>query len=418
MNRRDFLQFTGLSGVALGAGLVPFQSLAASQTDLNFVFVFNGGGWDPTRVFANCFEQRSVDMELDSGVSSIGDLRWIDHVDRPSVTAFFERFHDRSTIFNGLLVPSVAHGNCRRLMMTGTSNDGASDWAAIIAGEQRMELALPQTVLSGPSYPGEHGTSVTRVGTSGQLDALLSGEVLNWSDQITEKPSTHMEDRMDSYLLRRAAAAVENANLPKAKQLYEAYESSLIRGVDLKDLREVINWSAGGSLTAQGNLAAQLLSMGISRTVMMNHGGSGWDTHTNNDATQSQSWESLFGGLLDMADRFSTLPGRNGGNLLDETCIVVMSEMGRTPALNGNEGKDHWPYTSAMVMGPGLQGGRVIGATDEFYYGEKIDFDSGEIWRDGFDLTVGNLGATLLASANVDPGDYLPGMSPIHGVLK
>jgi len=418
MKRRDFLQFTGLSGVALGAGLVPFQSLAASASKLNFVFVFNGGGWDPTRVFANCFEQRSVDMELDSGPTSIGDLTWVDHADRPSVTAFFERYHQRSTIFNGLLVPSVAHGNCRRLMMTGTSNDGASDWAAIIAGESTFGLALPQMVLSGPSYPGQYGTSVTRAGTSGQLSSLLSGEVLEWSDHLTERPSTKMEDRMDSYLIRRASAAVESANLPKEKLLYEAYEASLKRGVELKDLQEVINWSASGDLTAQGNLAAQLLSMGISRTVMMNHGGSGWDSHTNNDATQSQSWESLFGGLLDMADRFSTLPGLSGGSLLDETCIVVMSEMGRTPALNGNDGKDHWPYTSALVMGPGLQGGRVIGATDEFYYGERIDYDTGEIHHDGLDLTVGNLGATLLASADVDPGDHLPGVSPVYGVLK
>ncbi len=418
MNRRDFLQFSGLSGVALGAGLVPFQSLASSQSDLNFVFVFNGGGWDPTRVFANCFEQRAVDMELDSGLSNIGDLRWVDHADRPSVTNFFERYHSRSVIFNGLLVPSVAHGNCRRLMMTGTSNDGASDWAAIIAGGASMELALPQMVLSGPSYPGQHGVSVTRAGTGGQLDALLSGEVLDWSDQLTERPPIRAEDRMDSYLIRRAAAAVDSANLPRAKELYEAYEASLVRGVELKDLQGVINWSAGGSLAAQGNLAGQLLNLGISRTVMMNHGGSGWDSHQNNDQTQSQSWESLFGGLLDTADRFDTLPGRNGGSLLDETVFVVMSEMGRTPALNNGEGKDHWPYTSALVMGPGLTGGRVIGATDEFYYGERIDMESGELDRNGEDLTVGNLGATLLAVAGVDPGDYLPGVAPVTGVLS
>ena len=52
MNRREFLQFTGLTGIALGAGMVPFQGIAAAQPNLNFVFVFNGGGWDPTRVFA------------------------------------------------------------------------------------------------------------------------------------------------------------------------------------------------------------------------------------------------------------------------------------------------------------------------------------------------------------------------------
>ena len=205
--------------------------------------------------------------------------------------------------------------------------------------------------------------------------------------------------------------------MPRAKELYAAYEASLVRGVELKDLQNVLNWSAGGGLSAQGNLAGQLLTLGISRTVMMNHGGSGWDSHTNNDQTQSQSWESLFGGLLDMADRFSTLPGRNGGNLLDETVIVVMSEMGRTPALNGNNGKDHWPYTSALIMGPGFTGGRVVGATDEFNYGERIDFDTGDIFHNGQDLTVGNLGATMLAAAGVDPQDYLPGMAPIAGVL-
>lgn len=417
MNRREFLQFTGLTGVALGAGMVPFQSLARAQTNRNFVFIFNSGGWDPTRVFANCFDQRAVSMEADAGVSQIGDFKWVDHQNRPSVTSYFERFASKSVIFNGLLVPSVAHGNCRRLMMTGTSNDGASDWAAIIAGEADFSLALPQLVLSGPSYPGIHGTSVTRAGTSGQLDALLSGEVLDWSDLHTERPPSRAEDRMDSYMVRRAAAAVEKANLPKARELYEAYEDSLVRGVELKDLREVINWSASGDLSAQGNLAGQLLNMGISRTIMMNHGGSGWDSHTNNDATQSQSWESLFSGLLDMADRFSSLPGRNGGNLLDETVFVVMSEMGRTPALNGNNGKDHWPYTSAMVMGPGLKGGRVVGATDEFYYGKTIDVASGDLWRDGEDLTVATLGATLMASAGVDPGDYLPGTAPVYGLL-
>jgi hypothetical protein len=68
-------------------------------------------------------------------------------------------------------------------------------------------------------------------------------------------------------------------------------------------------------------------------------------------------------------------------------------------------------------MGPGFTGGRVIGATDEFYYGERIDYDSGELHRNGQDLTVGNLGATLLAAADVDSYDYLPGMAPVTGVL-
>ena len=54
---------------------------------------------------------------------------------------------------------------------------------------------------------------------------------------------------------------------------------------------------------------------------------------------------------------------------------------------------------------------------DEFYYGKTIDMASGDLWRDGEDLTVGHLGATLMAAANIDPGDYLPGVSPVYGVL-
>jgi len=418
-NRRAFLQASGLGAIALGAGLVPLRGLASSGSDLNFVFVFNSGGWDPTRVLANCFEQRSVDMEVSSGVTSVGGLSFVDHDDRPSVRLFFERYHSRSLILNGMLVPSVAHGTCRRLMMTGTTNDGASDWAAILAGQVSGDIALPELVLSGPSYPGPYGTAVTRTGTSGQLDALLDGSVIDWSDLNTKAPVSRAEDRMDSYMVRRAAAAIEGATLKDAKKLYQSYQASLDRAVNLKDLQGIINWDSSSDLSAQGSLAAKLLRLGICRCLMMNHGGSGWDSHTNNDDTQSRSWESLFSGLLDMTDRFAALPGKGSGSLLDETVIVVLSEMGRTPQLNDQEGKDHWPYTSALVVAPGITGSRVVGATDEFYYGKQLDPFTGELWDgpDAIDLTTSSFGATLLNLAGVDHEPYLAGTSSIPGLL-
>ncbi len=418
-NRRAFLQASGLGAIALGAGMVPLRGLAASGSDLNFIFIFNGGGYDPTRVFANCFEQRGVDMEVDAGLTTVGDLSFVNHEDRPSVELFFERYGHLALILNGMLVPSVAHNACRRLMMTGTSNDGASDWAAILAGGMASDVALPELVMSGPSYPGQFGTSVTRTGTSGQLDALLGGSVIDWSDLHTKAPARRAEDRMDSYMIRRAEAAIKDAKLPKAKELYRGYQSSLERAVNLKDLQGIIDWDTSSDLSSQGSLAAKVLRMGISRCVMMNHGGRGWDTHTNNDDTQSQSWESLFSGLLDMTDRLAALPGKTAATLLGETVIVVLSEMGRTPQLNLEDGKDHWPFTSALVVGPGITGGRVVGATDEFYYGRKIDPISGELF-DGsgsIDLTTSSFGATLLNLADIDHEPYLSGVSSIPGVL-
>lgn len=50
--------------------------------------------------------------------------------------------------------------------------------------------------------------------------------------------------------------------------------------------------------------------------------------------------------------------------LLDDVMVVVWGEFGRTPKINSNAGRDHWPSVcSALIAGGGLRGGQVIGAT-------------------------------------------------------
>ncbi len=54
-------------------------------------------------------------------------------------------------------------------------------------------------------------------------------------------------------------------------------------------------------------------------------------------------------------------------NLLDEIAIVVWGEFGRTPRINGNGGRDHWPKVmSALVAGGGLRTGQVLGSTSRW----------------------------------------------------
>ncbi|HEY8503819.1 MAG TPA: DUF1501 domain-containing protein, partial [Gemmataceae bacterium] len=66
--------------------------------------------------------------------------------------------------------------------------------------------------------------------------------------------------------------------------------------------------------------------------------------------------DQTFAALMeDLSDR----------GLLDETLVVVMSEMGRTPRLNGSAGRDHWTYCySVLLAGAGIRGGTVYGASD------------------------------------------------------
>jgi Protein of unknown function (DUF1501) len=85
-----------------------------------------------------------------------------------------------------------------------------------------------------------------------------------------------------------------------------------------------------------------------------------WDTHTRN-------FPILRDNKLPGLDQTCTalLEDLSGRGLLDETLVVVMSEMGRTPKINGNGGRDHWTYCySVLFAGAGVRGGSVCGASD------------------------------------------------------
>jgi uncharacterized protein (DUF1501 family) len=54
-------------------------------------------------------------------------------------------------------------------------------------------------------------------------------------------------------------------------------------------------------------------------------------------------------------------------SLLESTLVVLMGEFGRTPKINAIGGRDHWPRAGFVALaGGGVQGGRVIGATNSF----------------------------------------------------
>ncbi|SIO60604.1 Uncharacterized conserved protein, DUF1501 family [Singulisphaera sp. GP187] len=84
----------------------------------------------------------------------------------------------------------------------------------------------------------------------------------------------------------------------------------------------------------------------------------GWDTHQNNFdrvAELSGTLDTAFAALL------ADLEGRG---LLDSTLVVCQGEFGRTPRINGQAGRDHWPASwSAVLAGGGIHAGQVIGKT-------------------------------------------------------
>ncbi len=85
-----------------------------------------------------------------------------------------------------------------------------------------------------------------------------------------------------------------------------------------------------------------------------------WDTHSQNFKQMKES----LGPTLDTA--FTALVedlGQRG--MLDETLVLINAEFGRTPAINKNAGRDHWPFVYSLVLaGAGIHAGTVYGASD------------------------------------------------------
>jgi len=90
--------------------------------------------------------------------------------------------------------------------------------------------------------------------------------------------------------------------------------------------------------------------------------GPGWDVHLN-------CFPSLKDDLIPPADRaFSALvDDLDQRGLLDSTLVIMMGEMGRTPRVNAQAGRDHWSMAQTCIFaGGGIKPGQVIGATDKY----------------------------------------------------
>ena len=139
----------------------------------------------------------------------------------------------------------------------------------------------------------------------------------------------------------------------------------------------------------------------------------GWDTHGNNFEAVKQrcsvldpAWSTL---MEDLADK----------GLLDSTLIVWMGEFGRTPIINGNNGRDHWAVSwSTVLAGGGIKGGTVYGKTSA----DGMKVDENPVRTPDFLATVGQalgLDITKQNPSNVGrPIRFVdPGSKPIKEVL-
>ena len=103
-------------------------------------------------------------------------------------------------------------------------------------------------------------------------------------------------------------------------------------------------------------MARRLVESGV-RFVTVTYGG--WDMHGQIAASMRRDMPPLDQALAALIEDLESR------GLLSKTLVMVSSEFGRTPKINNDAGRDHWPKVfSVMLAGGGVKGGMVYGASD------------------------------------------------------
>ncbi|MBI1901608.1 MAG: DUF1501 domain-containing protein [Planctomycetia bacterium] len=209
----------------------------------------------------------------------------------------------------------------------------------------------PQPVLGKPILPNstlEAGLTVDRLSRRrGLLDQI--------DDQIRQA-------ELQAPLVSFSKCQEQAFDILMSSKLRECFD------IDREDPRLVDRY--GRTLFGQSTLIARrLVEQGVRFVNVtwdlfwgpVNIDYDAWDTH-------QQNFKILRENKLPPLDQTYTalMQDLEDRGLLDETLVVVMSEMGRTPRVNGNAGRDHWTFCySVMLAGAGIRGGAVYGVSDD-----------------------------------------------------
>ena len=148
-------------------------------------------------------------------------------------------------------------------------------------------------------------------------------------------------------------------------------------------------------------LARRLVEAGSRFVTAAGYHSGSWDTHSDNDKTHRDR-------LTPPLDRTLTtlIDDLDERGLLDTTLVIAMGEFGRTPVINPNQGRDHWPNCWSLALsGGGIKTGQVVGSSDE----KGFNVESRVV-------SMGDLYATIYKALGIDwRKEY---MSPIGRPIK
>jgi hypothetical protein len=285
---------------------------------------------------------------------------------------------ERLAVVRSMSTKEGDHGRAAYLVRTGSLPQGGIDFptfGSLVAKEHSagptdlppFVSIAPQRGLSPAAYSAgflgpQFAPLVVADGQSGgnaSADQRLKVQNLARFGSVTDAQADNrlslLHDLEDDFLSRRPGMTGDSH-----RAAYEAavrlMKPATARAFDLSDEKPALRERYGHGLFGQGCLLARrLVERGVPFVEVTLDG---WDTHQGNfDSVKhlcdvlDPAWSTL---MDDLHDR----------GLLDSTLLVCMGEFGRTPKINAQKGRDHFPDAWSVVLaGGGIRGGQAIGRT-------------------------------------------------------
>ena len=384
MKRRDFLIKSMLLGITGMAMPVP-RIYGASEEGYSgrlLITLQAEGGWDVSS-FCDPKENQSGEKPITNWSKSaktqeVGNILYAPFAKNDW---FFKKYHKDLLVINGVDAQTNSHTTGVLHNWSGRNSEGFPSITALHAAYNAPKQPLSYINFGGFGQTGDV-IRFSRLNDVRALRDILEPEWQHYNEendhQVYLRRSSDME-RIRKYRKLRLARMMENPELlNRHRSNLEAYadalesKGSLSRFKDFvpeenKILEDVeVHERHHSDLPRQVQMTITAFQSGLASAADLYTGG--YDTHTDHDSQH----DALFGHLAEMIDLFWTQAGEAG--IADRITMVIGSDFSRTPHYNADNGKDHWPIGSVIVMEQNPSwGNQVVGLTDEGQNAHKIN---------------------------------------------
>ncbi len=397
MSRRAMLGATGATLLGMQVRhLLAYAGSDGEQKAEHVILFWNGGGmshidtWDPK-----------------PGRPTAGELLPINtSADGVQISEIFPELSKQmhhAAIIRSIAGTQGAHGQATYNLQTSytqTPNIQHPGIGSVVTHEKQKIGDLPSFVsISGrarkASYLGQRCEAyfVPQPGAQDPYLAFPEGITRTRGDrrlEVLSKYNRRYASNKQAAALTATETAIDDAVTLMRSPALEAFELNTVPTTTLNRY--------GDTTFGRGALLAKrLVETGV-RFVQVNRGG--FDTHSNNFPAMRGHGQAMDSALA------SLIADLHESGMLQKTLIIMLSEFGRTPKINMNAGRDHWPNVfSCFLAGGGIRGGQVIGSSD----------------ADGFEphdrpVEVADLHATICHTLGIDPDKEV--LTPLQRPMK